>query len=106
MSSTSIPYQDQDAFLVMVRDITNRKKIEKERNRTFALLEATIESSKDGILVLDKNFEILAHNQRLLELMNLPSDWEKIEFPERFELIHVQLTQPEIMLNTKDDHLG
>ena len=101
VSSTLIPYQGQNAFLVMVRDITNRKKYEEERNRTLALLEATIESSKDGILVLDKDFEILAHNQRLLELWNLPSDWEKIQSPDRFELIYTQLTEPDVILKTR-----
>ena len=95
VSSTFIPYQGEDAFLVMVRDITNRKKFEKERNRTFALLQATIESSKDGVLVLDRDFEILAHNQRFLELWNLPSDWENIKFPARFELINEQLSHSE-----------
>ncbi|MDX9811142.1 MAG: PAS domain S-box protein, partial [Bacteroidales bacterium] len=42
-------------FLAMVEDITSRKIAEAELEKSFALISATIESTADGILVIDGN---------------------------------------------------
>lgn len=57
---------------VMV-DITRRKSLEQEQARAFSLLQTTIESSEDGLLVVDRNGKICVHNQRFVELWRLPA---------------------------------
>jgi PAS domain S-box-containing protein len=55
-----------------VRDITERKALEMELAGKKALLEAQVESSLDGLLVVDNYGNRLLLNQRLLELWNIP----------------------------------
>ncbi len=95
LSSVQIDYLGKPAFLIMVRDVTNRKKIEEERNQSLALLEATIESSNNGILVIDLDDQVLTHNQRFLEIWDLPQDWQKLDKTERYQLLSQKMTSPE-----------
>jgi PAS domain-containing protein len=46
------------------RDITERKRSEEKLNHTLSLLEATIESTADGILVVDTQGRIVRYNQK------------------------------------------
>lgn len=57
---------------VMV-DITRRKNLEQEQARAFSLLQTTIESSEDGLLVVDRDGRVRVHNQRFVELWRLPA---------------------------------
>src|SRR5438552_4135443 len=41
---------------------------------TIALLEATLEATHDGILVLDANRRVVHFNRRLAELFRIPAD--------------------------------
>jgi PAS domain S-box-containing protein len=69
------------------RDITNRKRIEdalreSEQRHRFqgSLLNAIYDASPDGILVVDPNGTILAHNRRFLEIWRLePHDHTGLE---------------------------
>lgn len=97
LSSAPITYQAKPAFLVMARDITSRKKLEEERSRSLALLEATIEHSNNGILVVDRNLDVLAHNQRFLKIWGLPLDWQTIKNLDRYHLLDQLVENPEEM---------
>lgn len=59
-------------FLAMVEDITSRKIAEAEVERSFSLLKATLESTADGILVVDNTGKILQHNQKFAEMWRIP----------------------------------
>ena len=56
----------------IIRDISAQKKAEAEKNQSLALLEATLESTDNGILVTNELGEILNNNSRFEELWNIP----------------------------------
>ena len=59
-------------FTAVVRDITERKKIEKELLFKTTLLSAQSEASIDGILIVDENDKAISFNQRFVELWSIP----------------------------------
>jgi PAS domain S-box-containing protein len=55
--------------------------------RSVSMLEATIESTEDGLLVVDRDGEVTAYNQRFTEMWRIPraiierhNDWELLAF--------------------------
>jgi PAS domain S-box-containing protein len=51
-----------------VIDITDRKKLEEENKESYSLLQAAIEATADGILVVDNDGKISAYNNRFLSI--------------------------------------
>ena len=56
----------------IILDITDRKEAEEALQRKTAFLEAQVNSSLDGILVVDQNQRRLLINRRLIELWSIP----------------------------------
>jgi PAS domain S-box-containing protein len=56
----------------ILRDITGRKKIEDELQKSLSLLHATIESTADGILVVDTAGKITSLNRKFAEMWRIP----------------------------------
>jgi PAS domain S-box-containing protein len=61
-------------FVGMVEDITARRQAEEELREKTALLEAQIDSSMDGILIVNPQGRRLQQNERYNALMKIP--WE------------------------------
>lgn len=61
-------------FLVMIEDITARKKAATELDNSVSLLKATFESTEDGLLVVDSSGKIVQHNQKFIEMWRIPDD--------------------------------
>ena len=59
-------------FIVAAHDITARVAAELEVRKTLSLLAATLESTADGILVVDTTGRITSFNSRFVELWHLP----------------------------------
>jgi diguanylate cyclase (GGDEF)-like protein/PAS domain S-box-containing protein len=59
-------------FRGITRDVTDRNRTEAELKKTVSLLEATIESTTDGILVVDGGGKITRFNQKFVELWGIP----------------------------------
>ncbi len=55
-------------------DISELRKAEKEREQVISLLKATVESTADGILVVDAEGRIAHSNQRFKELAGIPGE--------------------------------
>ncbi len=55
------------------RDVTERRQAEEERERSLSLLEATLESTADGILVV-ANGRVVRFNQKFAAMWRLPQD--------------------------------
>ncbi len=53
-------------------DITERRRSEEEGARTLSLLRATLESTADGILVVDSAGRIASYNSKFVEMWQLP----------------------------------
>jgi two-component system, cell cycle sensor histidine kinase and response regulator CckA len=59
-------------FLGIHRDITDRKQKEEKSQQSFSLLQATLESTADGILVVDLNGNIANYNVQFIKMWNIP----------------------------------
>ncbi len=59
-------------FRGIVRDATERKQIEDHLKELNSLLEATLESTADGILAVDHQGRIVRYNQKFVELWAIP----------------------------------
>src|SRR6185312_1565053 len=57
----------------IVTDITRRKQADEELRWKTAFLEAQVDSSLDGILVVDNQGKKLLQNQRLTDLWKIPA---------------------------------
>jgi len=72
MNARLIDYMGREAILCVSRDITDRKRAEDELRWKTAFLEAQVETSLDGILVVDERTQIILTNQRLLNMWKVP----------------------------------
>jgi two-component system cell cycle sensor histidine kinase/response regulator CckA len=59
----------------IVRDITERKEVEKQLLWKTAFFEAQVHSALDGILIVDVEGKKVLQNQRMLELWNIPPEF-------------------------------
>jgi PAS domain S-box-containing protein len=53
-------------------EIVERKKVEEELTETLSLLTATLESTADGMLVVDKRGKIAIYNQKFAQMWDIP----------------------------------
>jgi len=89
------------------RDITERKQTEEELARALSLLESTMESTADGILVANSIGEIVRFNHKFREMWGLPEaivaakdDAAALSF------VSGQLKEPQTFLTTMRDVIG
>jgi PAS domain S-box-containing protein len=61
-------------FLVIIEDITSQKKAADEVESSNSLLKATLESTEDGLLVVDSKGKIVQFNQKFLEMWMIPPE--------------------------------
>jgi PAS domain S-box-containing protein len=61
-------------FYATGRDITAMRAAEEERERSLALLQATLESTADGILVVNNEGRITHYNQQFLGMWDIPDE--------------------------------
>ncbi|MDD2835358.1 MAG: PAS domain S-box protein, partial [Methanothrix sp.] len=61
-------------LLGIISDITDRKRAEDDLRRKTAILEASVETSLDGILVVDSQGQRILTNERLLSMWNVPAE--------------------------------
>lgn len=81
--------------VIIGRDLRDRKRYEWEARRAVTLLQSTLDSTADGILVIGQDGRVLTWNQRFADLWRVPG--ELIEHEEDNDLIGQlvdQLTDP------------
>jgi len=87
-------------FLAMVEDITLRKNAENELEKSFSLLKATLESTADGILVVDSSGKIVQNNQKFTDMWNIPAEiMDSKSDDQALSFVLDQLLYPEDFLN-------
>jgi diguanylate cyclase (GGDEF)-like protein/PAS domain S-box-containing protein len=65
-------YPAAEGLYCSVRDVTSRKRADEEIKRTVSLLQATFESTADGLLVVDTDGAIVSFNQRFAQMWSIP----------------------------------
>jgi PAS domain S-box-containing protein len=76
-STISIVRNNRDEaqyFIGMVEDITLRKKAETELEKSYSLIKATLESTEDGILVVDLDGKIVQFNKKFAGMWMIPQE--------------------------------
>jgi two-component system, sensor histidine kinase and response regulator len=86
-------------FLAMVEDITSKKEAEAEIENSFSLLRATLESTADGILVVDSSGKTVQFNQKFTEMWKIPlSILDSREDSDALNYVKDQLLRPDSFL--------
>jgi len=60
--------------IIIGRDVSEVRRAQREAQRAVALLQSTLDSTTDGILVLDERGGVLAYNQKLLDMFKLTKE--------------------------------
>jgi PAS domain S-box-containing protein len=86
-------------FLVIVRDISERKQAETQILFKNALLETQMEASIDGILVVDSAGKMISFNGRFVEMWGIPEEVVASRSDERaLQSVMDKLADPEAFL--------
>ncbi len=94
-----------DYVLTSAVDITKRKQIEAELRWRTAFFEAQLESSVDGILVVDEKNRKIVQNQRMIDLWKIPPEFAAEEDDTRQVRFCTQRTQNPEQFLAKIEHL-
>lgn len=97
IQSRLFPIPVGERFMVggIVRDITEQMHAQIEVAQTAALLRATLESTAEAILVIDKDRQVLVHNPQLRRLWNLPAEMSALAWSEHLERVMAQVQDRE-----------
>ncbi len=94
---TMFDYKGSPYLLSVVRDTTERTHAEQEIKKSHSLLRATIESSAEAIVVIDKDKNLFTLNRKFIEMWRLPDEWAEIPEPKkRFRLVTEKVKDPRI----------
>ena len=86
------------------RDITERKRSAKQFEESNLMMRATIESTADGLLVVDNNGKILVYNQKFAEMWALPDELLESRDDERvLKFVTDKVRNPHEFLGTIKD---
>lgn len=76
MSASLIQVNGEHLILSITRDITERKQAENALEKSKSLLEATLEATDDGILVVDDTGMWSQYNQKFIDMWGIPEHLE------------------------------
>jgi PAS domain S-box-containing protein len=104
LSFTAAPIENSAGELIAViqtlEEITERKRADEDMQWTLSLLGATLESTADGIMVVDREEKIVRFNQKFVDMWRISGAVPE-ELEERRTLSYVasQLSHPEAFLD-------
>ncbi|UFS70892.1 PAS domain S-box protein [Geomonas sp. RF6] len=71
VSANYLTYNDRARNCLIIRDISERRRFEQKNRETLSILSATLESTADGILVVDLNKHVVMRNRKFEQIFNL-----------------------------------
>src|SRR5881396_2756065 len=102
--SGAISPMSGDQVVLVGRDITERRLAERELRETLSLLNATFESTTDGILVVDLAGHIISFNRIFTELWRIPDTiLEAKDHAQTIAFVLEQLADPQGFLSKVRD---
>jgi PAS domain S-box-containing protein len=97
MLARPITVDGRKAVIFVSRDITELKRSEEELKRSMSILHTTLESTADGILVVNKDGKISNYNQRFVMMFHIPEPVMKSQDDRQLiEIIQKQVKDPEV----------
>ena len=86
-------------FLLVMHNITEQKNTEANIRRNIALLEAAIQSSTNGVIVIDSDLSVVLYNRRLSAILELPERWEQMTDTEKINELAYCYQEPQLLYN-------
>jgi diguanylate cyclase (GGDEF)-like protein/PAS domain S-box-containing protein len=87
--------------VIIGRDIRDRKRAEREVLQAVTLLQSTLDSTADGILVIGEGGRIVSYNQRFVEMWHIPQlVMDSGDDRRALQYLLAQLAQPDEFLRT------
>jgi PAS domain S-box-containing protein len=87
------------SFIAMVEDITARKNAETKLEKSLSILRATIESTADGLLVVDLKGNVVQYNRKFSEMWRIPGHLlDTMDDSQLLMFVKDQLKNPERFL--------
>lgn len=94
----------QQSNETLEEEIVQRKKAEDTNQQTLSILNATIESTADGIFVIDQSGDVSKYNHQFLSLWNIPQSLIKSRDNIKiFEYVLKQVKNPEMFIDKIQD---
>ena len=91
-----LTYKGRPVRVTAFRDITERKRGKEELERSLSLLRATLESTADGILVVNNEGKMMSFNRKFVEIWRIPeSVVESQDDDQALEFVLDQLKDPQ-----------
>ncbi|WP_372641460.1 PAS domain S-box protein [Ancylomarina sp.] len=108
LETHSVPLRLQNeeitGVLGITRDITERKKVERKLKRSLSLMTATLESTVDGILVVDRKRKVKRFNKKFVELWRISDAMMSTRNDEKLlASVLDQLSEPESFIRKVED---
>ncbi|HEX9829522.1 MAG TPA: PAS domain S-box protein, partial [Bacteroidota bacterium] len=102
-SVSYITYKGGMAVQGILRDVTERKNAEEGLKQMLSLLQSTLESTADGILLVDQSGKIVTFNRRFSQLWRIPQ--EVIDRGDETALVSAldQLKNPDAFVSKKNE---
>ncbi len=96
LSQSPVTHQGEVTGAVLIgRDLRDRKRYEWEARRAVTLLQSTLDSTADGILVMGQEGRVLTWNQRFADMWGIPTElMEQDESHDVVGLLVEQLADP------------
>ena len=86
-------------FIAIKQDVSERKRAEEALKSSHSLLTATLESTADGILVVDNTGKVTGFNRCFLEMWRIPETLAEMRDDEKLlQFVLDQLCQPDAFL--------
>ena len=100
VNTSPVHFGGRAGFQAVLRDVTERKNAEARLARSRSLLEATLESTAEGVLVIDRAGKFRRCNERALEMWGVPMEMATADDTEKIlQFALEQLVEPDALLS-------